>query len=176
MENAIQQMRTALAEHVQSYTTIQVLTGIVQSVTDTTADVTEEGSPDIVHTVELSASPDTSEGFWLIPAVGSKVLLGRIENGEDFTIVKFDKVDKLVYNVSNTRIEATGNGVKILSGAKVQIANTSQSLAGIFGDLISLLNGLKVICSSPGAPSSALSPDTIVSITSLQTKINSLFE
>ncbi len=146
-----------------------------------------------VDEVKLHADPGNANKVVLYPKKGSTVLVGCIENivanlyiaqvseitGFDLLIGKtalagdennmlmqtekgsvFMQPEKLTITQGQTNVE--------LSGGKVSIKNDQTSLKGLFDDLSTLIQNLKVVTAQ--GPSTALFPDTLAALTQFKTK------
>lgn len=55
------------------------------------------------------------KGFVMIPAVGSTVLVGRIEESNELLVLLFTEVEKLVYTVADVSITSDKEGCSIIA-------------------------------------------------------------
>lgn len=151
------------------------------------------GSEMEVEDVALTAEEDAGEWGFLSPKIDSVVVIGCINNDlSNAVIVQFGEVEageilcgdtkinfdkELVSLVnknssvildSNKATLTQGNTVVELSGGKVSVKNDQTSLKGLFDDLSTLIQNLKVITAQ--GPSTALFPDTLAALTQFKTK------
>lgn len=102
-----------------------------------------------------------------IPAIGSLVLCGSLTGDyKDMIVLKAERVDKLQYDEGEMSIEIDSQG------GKVKVTNGIVSLKDLFDDLKTIIEQLKVF--TPAGPSQGVLPDSMLALTQLQTKINSL--
>lgn len=146
-----------------------------------------------IENVSLVAEEDAETWFYAVPAVDSLVLVGCIENEiSNMFLIQAGEIAAIELVIDKTKISAkkdavgivqdetaiqlTGGQVKIksssttieLTGSKVKIANESTSLKGLFDDLSTLIQNLKVVTAQ--GPSTALFPDTLAALTQFKAK------
>ncbi len=172
---------------------IQVSRAIVKSVSGLFCTVTLLPDDLEVENVSLVAEEDAGAWFYVVPAVDSVVLVGCIENEISNTfLVQAGEVDAIELVIGKTQIKAnkdkvgivqdqtgielSGGQVKIksssttieLTDGKIKVSNDSTSLKGLFDDLSSLIQNLKVVTAQ--GPSTALTPDTLAALTQFKAK------
>lgn len=174
---------------------IQVWVGWVKSVEGKTCTVLLDSSDLEVEEVSLVADVDAESYFVVVPKLGSRVLVGMVENDiATMYVVQCAQVDSLECVISNVSFKVDEDTVSLKKGAagvliegdnvtisqgkvvckladtKVEISNGSISLGALFGDLVTLLNSFSVLTST--GPSAGLNPSTTVLLAQLQTKLN----
>lgn len=82
---------------------------------ETTCDVDiDEGVT--VFGVRLRAVITDDKGFWVLPKIGSHVVIAVIENGTDWCLIQPSEVDKAFINIGNKSFEISSAGVKVNGG------------------------------------------------------------
>ena len=54
----------------------------------------------------------------LLPAVGSNILIGRIEGGDDYVVIAVEEIDKIIHIIGTVKIEIDLNGILIQKGTE----------------------------------------------------------
>lgn len=150
---------------------------IVGTVTDIEGDTCTVGD---YEDVRLNAVIDTLDSqFTIYPKIGSKVIIGSLENQSDMFIVKVSEVEKVVIKIGGQLFEFKENNVKIIVGnqlfemtqGKFTISSGSVSLKAILNDAFDQLD--KAIITTPSGPGKFSPADKLV-FKNLKTKTNQL--
>lgn len=107
-EQAVEQVVRKYAENLQIK---QTLSGVAKDVTDTTCTVVRENAPELFG-VRLNAIDDDLKSFvTIIPATGSNVLVGIIENLKTEAIVlRCSEVEKVIMKIGSNTLTFDKNG------------------------------------------------------------------
>ena len=151
-----------------------------------------------IDEVLLCAEQEVGDKWMLTPKLGSRVLVGLIENElSQLYVAHVSEVDEVTYKkgnlsfilkeayleVVNSKTRAVFEDGRVLIkydqttievAQKFEIATSGVSLKDLFVDLITLLNSFSVLTST--GPSAGLNPATITLLTQLQTKVNLLLK
>ena len=144
------------------------LTGKIKSIESDTCTVEIEVGFDIPD-VRLKSTANGKDNLLIIPKVGSNVTLlsgdGTVDN---LTVIKVDQASKIIFNENGLQIEIDS------TDGKVSIKNNEASLFDLFTDLANILKQFKVYTNT--GPSGTALPDSIVSITKLETDFKQLLK
>lgn len=119
--------------------------------------------------------------FTVYPKVGSKVVIGRLENEDNAFVLGVSEIEKLIIKMGNQLFEFKEGNVTIKVGdllfemkdGKFKIAKGSVSLQSILSDAFTQLSSSVITTpSGPGAFSAA----DILAFNNLKTKTNQLLE
>lgn len=161
---------------------VQGYRAIVESVQGDTCTVKLFGSDLLVDDVSLIADIQI-EGIRVIPSIGSVILVGCVDNQiSDLFVLQYSSVDSFEVKIGETEIYGDKNTVSLkqgdsiveLSSEKILVKNNVVSLKDLFGDLVDVIQNLKVITAQ--GPSTSLMPDTIAALTSFKTKYPQLLQ
>ncbi len=99
----------------------------------------------------------------LLPAVGTNILIGKIEGSDDYVVIAVEEIDKIVYIVGTVKFEVDANGILIQKG--------TETFKKIVDDLIAQIKLIVVPTNvgPSGNPLNALAFDAI------QTRADNLF-
>lgn len=163
MSDPKHELQQALNEFVFRRQTIAVFPAQVKSVneTDLTCDV--EDSELEIYDVRLRATVDgADDGFVLLPAVGSWVLVGNIGNSPgEYAVILASEITKAAFKVGQSTWlidEDTVTAQRGFTAVKVEsdgvrIERNSVSLKTAIDSLIDQIKLITVTCAAPGAPS-----------------------
>lgn len=165
MSDPKEEIQSALSAFVYKRQTITVFPAQVKSVdiTGLTCDVV--GSDEIeYYDVRLRAALDgNDEGFVLIPAIDSWVLVGNIGNSRDeYVVLATSNTDKAGFKIgqstwlidSDTITAQRGQTAVKVESDGVKIERNSVSLKTAIDSLIDQIKLITVTCAAPGSPSS----------------------
>lgn len=121
----------------------------------------------------------TDSQFTVYPKVGSKVVIGRLENEDNAFVLGVSEIEKLIIKMGNQLFEfkegnvtiTIGNQVFEMKSGKFKITNGTVSLKSILNDGFDQLN--KAIIMTPSGPGKFSAADKLV-FTDLKTKTNQL--
>ncbi|PQA92753.1 hypothetical protein SAMN05421796_11063 [Chryseobacterium piscicola] len=144
------------------------VSGVIKSVEEDTCTVElEEGFE--VPDVKLKSTANGNDNLLIIPKVGSIVTLlsgdGTVDN---LTVIKVDQASKIIFNENGLQIEIDS------TDKKVSIKNSDASLFDLFTDLVNILKQFKVYTNM--GPSGTALPDSVISITKLETDFKQLLK
>lgn len=77
----------------------------------------------LIYDVRLRSVIDTDDGLYVIPAVDSYVVIGKIDGGVDFILIQASKIDKILFKIGTTTGEFTSTGIKYNGGNKGGLIN-----------------------------------------------------
>jgi hypothetical protein len=157
-----------------------------------TVKVQEITNKEMVHeSVQLQSikfgGSNAANGFCLVPAVGSVVLIEMYDNNELlYHVTSQEKVDKLLLNIGvATSMEVSDSGVNMKASASefnlgsdgFLIKSAGISLASILLDLLNQLIAAQLIATTPAGPGTAtFNPATIASLNNIIVKTNTLLK
>ncbi|MBI9063312.1 MAG: hypothetical protein JEZ14_15125 [Marinilabiliaceae bacterium] len=100
---------------------------------------------DLPYTANFkSIVDDKQEGLWMVPAVGSDVFcVPEGQSKERFMIVKYSKIDRIYFEIGNTKCNVTGEKIVLNDGNNGGVAISQKvidEIKGIKDDLNSLKN------------------------------------
>ncbi len=146
-------------------------TVIVAKVTkqnETIRTITAEADGIEYSDIRLTAVNDETETSFILPKVGSWVLITFIENSEsDAFVSAYSEIDKIT--IKSEHIDT----VIDLQTGKIKLANKDISLIDIFSSFITELKNT-IITTPAGAGS--ISPTTIGKLTGIENKFKQIFE
>lgn len=109
----------------------------------------------IIPDVRLRSNIDTDDGMYVIPAVDSFVLIGKIDGGVDYFLIKASVIDKVIIKIGAMTMLASEDGFVFNEGnndglVKIQKLTTKlNDLENQVNDILTALQGITV----PLAPS-----------------------
>lgn len=164
MSDPKHELQKALHEFVWSRQTVTVFPAKVKSVneSDLTCDV--EGTDDLeLYDVRLRATLDgNDDGFVLIPALGSWVLVANIGNSQgDYALLATSETTQAAFKIGQSTWLIDGDTITAQRGLTavkvesdgVRIERNSVSLKTAIDALIDQIKLITVTCAAPGAPS-----------------------
>jgi hypothetical protein len=114
--------------------------------------------------VRLNAVIDSLETqFTIYPKIGSKVIIGSLENSSDMAVLKFSEIDKVTVKIGDQLFEMKENKFTIKSG--------EVDLKSILNDAFDRLD--KAIITTPSGPGKFSPADKLI-FKDLKTKTNQL--
>jgi len=162
-----ERIRQGMIDMASRHGPAQIVTGTIKDVDETeeTCTVTTVDDQEIVE-VRLRATINTSEkkAWVLVPAVGSEVLIGNIENGPEWCVLMVSEVSKIRSEVTNVVLE--------IDGEKAQLSNDQESLSTLISDLITAIRQMVFI--TPNGSTTQLVND--FAFQALQTRFNNLLK
>jgi hypothetical protein len=102
----------------------------------------------------------------LVPSIGSIVLIGRIDDTEEFVVVAVEDVSRIIAVVGSTRMELDKDGFLIRRG--------TDDLLKILKDLVDA--NLNELHNTAGGPTTGMMPSSAAVYTSLKTRLESLLK
>lgn len=164
MSDPKNEFKQALNEFVFKRQTISIFPALIKSVneSDLTCDVEDSNELELFD-VRLRATIDgTDDGFVLIPAVGSWVLIGNIGNSPgEYAVIASSEISHAACKIGqstwlidpNTITAQRGlTAIKVESDG-VMIERNSVSLKTAIDSLIDQIKLITVTCAAPGSPS-----------------------
>jgi WD40 repeat protein len=123
----------------------------------------------LIHDVRLRSVIDNTDGLYVIPSIDSYVVIGKIDGGVDYVLIKASKIDKVMINIGGKSLVVDTNGFVFNGGnhdglVKIQELTTKlNNLENKFNDLLTAIQGIVVPLAPSGtypfAPSfAAISP------------------
>lgn len=141
--------------------------GTVKSIQGDTCTVSVNGLE--LSDVRLKTTADGAADLLLVPAENSRVMMlstdGSIDN---LTIVKMDKVDKILSANGSFKMEID------LVGGKIGMRNSTTGLYELFNQLQAILKNLKVY--TPTGPSGSPLPTSIVAIAEFENDFKTILK
>lgn len=149
-----EQIREALRKFAAKHGPLQTILATVTSVDAAalTCAVDNDGTP--MYDVQLRPVINGNESVTLFPTVGSYVLIARIEDDENWTVIQCDEIDRMRTVIGTMVFEMDGNKFKMVSGAL--------SLHDILTDLVTEVIAI-------------YAPKNVANLVAIKTKINQLF-
>lgn len=130
-------IREELGRFAAKYAPVTVMHADVVSINeDDTIKVVTVGG-DEIDDVRLKSVIKAGNKLVLTPKIASTVLIGRIENGEDWVLISADEVEKLSLLINEVSIEVDENGLVVSKG--------EDNLKDIFGLIISAVKQIVVL-------------------------------
>jgi hypothetical protein len=131
---------------------------------------------DVEMDVRLKATDDdAADGLIITPKVGSNVLIAPIENSNYYYVIAVDEVEKIEYKAGQTLIKASATELEIKTGGKLKLLNNAQNFTSLIDDLFDLLEGFKVMDTTPaGVIPSVSEPITVGKVQVLKGKFKTL--
>jgi hypothetical protein len=132
-----EQIRQALKQHIQNHTGVATVMATVKSVDESsgTCILIDEDELEMFD-IRLKPVLTDDESVVMLPAVGSFVLIARIEADEEWLLIACEKVDKYRITVDESVIEMTSDGIKI--------SKAGESLKSLLSDLIDAIEAITV--------------------------------
>jgi hypothetical protein len=130
--------------------------------------------------VSLNAIIDNLESqFTIYPKIGSKVVIGRLENEDNAFVLGVSEIEKVLIKIGNQSLEfkegnvtiTIGNQILEMKAGKFKITNGTVSLKSILNDGFDQLT--KAVLLTPSGPGKFSDADITV-FTDLKTKTNQL--
>jgi hypothetical protein len=155
-----EQIREALKQHIKAHTGMTTVLATVVSVDEDemTCELDDDGLA--IYDVRLKPVLRTDESVVMFPAVDSFVLIGRIEDDEEWMLLACEKVDKYRITVDDCVIEMTSEGIKI--------SKAGESLKNILNDLIDAIKALTV----PTNTGASGTPINAAQFTAIENRVN----
>ncbi len=184
MSDPTREFQEALDKFVRRRVTTVIFPAIIQSVDleTMTCDVRDLDDHDLFD-VRLRADTSDSDGWILVPSVGSSVLVADIGNSEtDYCLVGTSTVNSVTALVNGTRLEIKPNWALAsidtvtfqIKADGLYLKKGAESLKKILDDLIDQVNLLTVTCAAPGAPSTV--PLNSAAFTAIRTRVDNLLK
>lgn len=130
-------IREELGRFAAKYSPVMVMHADVVSINeDDTIKVKTVGG-DEIDDVRLKSVIKAGNKLVLTPKIASTVLIGRIENGEDWVLISADEVEKISLLINEVSIEVDENGLVVSKG--------EDNLKDIFGLIISAVKQIVVL-------------------------------
>lgn len=130
-------IREELGRFAAKYAPVMVMHADVVSINeDDTIKVVTVGG-DEIDDVRLKSVIKAGNKLVLTPKIASTVLIGRIENGEDWVLISADEVQKLSLLINEVSIEVDENGLGI--------SKDEDNLKDIFGLIISAVKQIVIL-------------------------------
>lgn len=125
---------------------------------------------------------DSDEGICICPKIGSWILIGNINAKEEYFIISYTQIEKILFSSEEMSFELDKDKVLIkkqdtkfeIDQNGFDVSANGQNLKSLIGELLGAIMGLTVTCTSPGSPSSP--PINLAQFQTLQTKFNSLLK
>lgn len=106
-----------------------IINATVQAVDETTSSVTVKLDSGLeLDDVRLRAVIKAGNKVVLLPKVGSNILIGKIEGGDDYVVIAVEEIDKIIYVVGTVMFELDANGILLQKG--------TETLKKVLDDLI----------------------------------------
>jgi hypothetical protein len=144
-----------------------------------TIDVDVDGV--LYNDVQLQAiAKGDGKSLVIVPAKGSMVLIGNVENGTGYYMISANKVDKIVGSIGKTDVLIDTKGFKVVNGScTLQQENNgfsikvgAVSLGSALDDLCSAITKMTVTTGvGPSGP-----PINVADFTTVQTKLKTLLK
>jgi hypothetical protein len=132
----------------------------------------------VIESVLLNATTSDSTGMIIVPADGSNVIIGCIDDSGIYTLLRSGQIEKMIIKTGSVHCEIAGNTIILKNGGVVlnisdalfKLNTTSESLFALLNDLLTALTLITV--TTAGAVSGL--PNNAASFTSLQTRLSNL--
>lgn len=124
-----------------------------------TIDVSPVNGDAPIIDVKLQASENSTDGVVVFPGVGSFVIVTFIDDVKAF-VSATDVLDSIVLKIGGQLIRVDAEGVAI-KNSTTDLSGELSTFVDIIQGILSDLEQFKVLCSSPGSPSSAVFPASI---------------
>jgi hypothetical protein len=156
-----EQIRKRLKEMASLHGPLQSILATVKSVdeADGTCILVDDDGLEMFD-VRLKPVLTESESVMMIPAVDSFVLIGRIEDDEEWLLLACEKLDKYRLTVDESIIEMTSDGIKV--------SKAGESLKSILNDLLEAIKTLTV----PTGTGPSGTPINEAQFTSIENRVN----
>lgn len=104
-----------------------------------------------VDDVKLQALESFNEGIVVIPEENSYVLVGKILNSDQYFILAYTSIEKILIKIKNTELITSDEGIKfkfknteLLINDYISVKTTNESLLELLANLIDLIMQLTV--------------------------------
>lgn len=114
--------------------------------------------------IRLKPVLTADESVVMFPAVGSFVLIARIEDDEEWLLIACERVDKYRITVADCVIEMESDGIKI--------SKADETLKSILSDLIDAIKALTV----PTNTGASGTPINAASFTAIENRVNNFLK
>lgn len=108
------------------------------------------------YDVRLQAVIPAKSGCFLIPAEGSSVIIGRIDNADSYCVLVYSELENVCCRISG----------------KYVLANEVEDWFEVFGSLLDMLS--RAVVTTPAGPGN-FAPQTVQGLTELKTRFEKLF-
>ena len=112
-----EQIKEQLGNFAAMYGPAAILTATVTAVNNDDDTVTVDfDNGNTMDDVRLKAVVDTGNKVLLIPKIGSVVLVGSIENSDEYVVLVVHEISEVVYLIDTTRYSVNASGFLIKKG------------------------------------------------------------
>ncbi len=111
----------------------------------------------LIPDVRLRSNIDTDVGMYVIPAVDSFVVIGKIDGGVDFVLIKHSIIDKVIIKIGEMTMECSEEGFVFNDGENdglVKVADLVTKLNNLEGkvnDILQAVSGISVALAPTGS-------------------------
>jgi hypothetical protein len=130
-------IKEQLGKFAGKYAPITIMYADVVAINENDTVKVETVGGDEIDDVRLKSVIKAGNKLILTPKIGSTILIGRIESGEDWILISADEVEKVSLLINDLNIEIDENGIMVSKG--------DDNMKEIFGLIISAVKQIVVL-------------------------------